>query len=226
MEEVLSFKDLSYYYQNGNKKINILSHADFAFETGKLYTILGPSGSGKTTTLALASALEPPKSGEILYRNENINKIGLTKYRNSKIGIVFQSYNLLTYMNALQNVTMTMEITSNAISNRKEKAYALLEKVGLDRDEACRNVNKLSGGQQQRVAIARAISTDAEVILADEPTGNLDAETAQGIIQIFMDLAHKDGKCVIAVTHSVDFAKQADAVIQLKGGKLRDITKK
>lgn len=226
MEEVLSFKDLNYYYQNGNKKINILSHADFAFETGKLYTILGPSGSGKTTTLALASALEPPKSGEILYRNENINKIGLTKYRNSKIGIVFQSYNLLTYMNALQNVTMTMEITSNAISNRKEKAYALLEKVGLDRDDACRNVNKLSGGQQQRVAIARAISTDAEVILADEPTGNLDAETAQGIIQIFMDLAHKDGKCVIAVTHSVDFAKQADAVIQLKGGKLRDITKK
>lgn len=226
MEEVLCFKDLSYHYENGNKKISILSHADFTFETGKLYTILGPSGSGKTTTLALASALELPKSGEILYRNENINKIGLTKYRNSKIGIVFQSYNLLKYMNALQNVMMTMEITSNNIPNRKQRAYKLLEKVGLNSDEAHRNINKLSGGQQQRVAIARAISTDAEVILADEPTGNLDAETAQGIIRIFSNLAHNDEKCVIAVTHSLDFAKQADVVVQLKNGKLKNMTKK
>ena len=220
MNEILSFKDIGFYYEGNGRKTMILEHADFTFEKGKLYTILGPSGSGKTTTLALASALEPPKSGEVIYENENINQIGLTRYRNSKIGIVFQSYNLLTYMNALQNVMMAMEITDNVIENKKERAYVLLEKVGLDKEKAHRNVNKLSGGEQQRVAIARAISTNAELILADEPTGNLDTDTAKEIINIFASLAHDDGKCVIAVTHSEEFAKQADVIVRLNEGKL------
>lgn len=220
MNEILSFKDIGFYYEGNGRKTMILEHADFTFEKGKLYTILGPSGSGKTTTLALASALEPPKSGEVIYENENINQIGLTRYRNSKIGIVFQSYNLLTYMNALQNVMMAMEITDNMIENKKERAYELLEKVGLDKEKAHRNVNKLSGGEQQRVAIARAISTNAELILADEPTGNLDTDTAKEIINIFASLAHNDGKCVIAVTHSEEFAKQADVIVRLNEGKL------
>ena len=220
MNEILSFKDIGFYYEGNGRKTMILEHADFTFEKGKLYTILGPSGSGKTTTLALASALEPPKSGEVIYENENINQIGLTRYRNSKIGIVFQSYNLLTYMNALQNVMMAMEITDNVIENKKERAYELLEKVGLDKEKAHRNVNKLSGGEQQRVAIARAISTNAELILADEPTGNLDTDTAKEIINIFASLAHDDGKCVIAVTHSEEFAKQADVIVRLNEGKL------
>lgn len=220
MNEILSFCNVGYYYKNGDKKTAILEDTNFIFEKGKLYTILGASGSGKTTTLALAAALEPPKSGEILYNGKSLKDIGLTRYRSDKIGIVFQSYNLLNYMNALQNVRMTMEITHNNADKSKERAFALLEKVGISRDKAVRNVNKLSGGEQQRVAIARAISTNAELILADEPTGNLDTNTAMEIMQIFYNLAHDDGKCVIAVTHSSEFAAKADVVLSLEDKKL------
>lgn len=223
MSEILAFKNVGYYYKNADKQSDILVDTNYSFEAGKLYTILGPSGSGKTTTLALASALEPPKSGEILYEGKPLRDIGLTNYRSDKIGIVFQSYNLLNYMNALQNVMMAMEITNNKIENGKTRAFQLLEKLGISRDKATRNVNKLSGGEQQRVAIARAISTGANLILADEPTGNLDTDTAQEIIDIFADLAHNDNKCVIAVTHSESFAKCADVVIRLENKNLREI---
>jgi putative ABC transport system ATP-binding protein len=220
MGEILQFKDLDYFYENHGKKVVILEQANFTFEEGKLYTILGPSGSGKTTTLSLAAALDAPKGGDVIFKGQSIKEIGFTKYRNSKIGIIFQSYNLLPYMNALQNVQMAMEITSNKIENSKERAYQLLEHVGISRDKARRNVNKLSGGEQQRVAIARAISTDANLILADEPTGNLDTNTAQEVIDVFKSLAHDDGKCVIAVTHSIPFSEQADVIIKLENGKL------
>jgi putative ABC transport system ATP-binding protein len=220
MGEILSFKDLDYFYEGRGKRVDILNQASYGFEKGKLYTILGPSGSGKTTTLALAAALDAPRSGEVLFGDQSLKKIGFTKYRSSKIGIVFQSYNLLSYMNALQNVMMVMEISGNKVKNPKERGYQLLEKVGISRDMAGRNINKLSGGEQQRVAIARAISTDAELILADEPTGNLDVKTAGEIIKIFLNLAHDEGKCVIAVTHSVVFSEQADVVIRLEDGKL------
>lgn len=216
MEEILRFENLDYFYTNRQKQSDILKGASYSFEKGKLYTILGPSGSGKTTTLALAAALDVPKGGKVYFRNQTLEEIGFTRYRSSRIGIVFQSYNLLPYMNGLQNVMTAMEITEN----KKERACALLEKVGIDRDKARRNVNKLSGGEQQRIAIARAISTDAELILADEPTGNLDADTAKEIIDIFKSLAHDDGKCVIAVTHSSDFSEQADVVVRLQQGKL------
>jgi putative ABC transport system ATP-binding protein len=220
MEEILSFKNLDYFYEGRGKRVDILKDASYGFEKGKLYTLLGPSGSGKTTTLALAAALDAPRSGEVLFGDQSLKKIGFTKYRSSKIGIVFQSYNLLPYMNALQNVMMVMEISRNKVKNPKERGYQLLEKVGIGREMAGRNINKLSGGEQQRVAIARAISTDAELILADEPTGNLDVKTAGEIIKIFLSLAHDEGKCVIAVTHSVEFSEQADVVIRLEDGKL------
>lgn len=220
MNEILYFRGIDYFYENHGKRIDILKQASYSFEKGKLYTILGPSGSGKTSTLALAAALDIPKGGQIFYQDRPLNEIGLVKYRNSKIGIVFQAYNLLPYMNSLQNVLTAMEITENKVENKKERAYALLEKVGIDRDMARRNVNKLSGGEQQRVAIARAISTNAELILADEPTGNLDVDTSKDIINIFASLAHDDGKCVIAVTHSIEFSEHADVVIRLQEGKL------
>lgn len=220
MSSVLEFKNISYHYQDGGKKVNILSNVDFAFEKGKFYTILGPSGSGKTTTLALASALDVPRVGDIIYEGRNIKEIGLTQYRNKNIGIVFQSYNLITYMSSLQNILTAMEITKNKISGKKEKAYELIEKVGLTREEAVRNVQKISGGQQQRVAIARALSTNPDLILADEPTGNLDKDTAKDIIDIFKKLAHEDNKCIIVVTHSSDVANESDVIVTLKNGKL------
>ncbi|WP_346935486.1 ABC transporter ATP-binding protein [Clostridium sp.] len=220
MNTVLEFKNVSYYYQDGSKKSSILNHIDFSFEKGKFYTILGSSGSGKTTFLALASGLDTPKFGDILFSGENINNIGLTNFRNKNIGIVFQSYNLIPYMTSLQNVLTAMEITKNKIENRKHKAYDLLENMGLTKEETNRNVLKLSGGQQQRVAIARAIATEGDLILADEPTGNLDHDTAIEIIKLLKTLAHENNKCVIVVTHSSDVADQSDVILNLKAGKL------
>lgn len=218
MEEVLELKNVSYYYKNGDSKTVILNDVNFKFEKGKLYTIIGPSGSGKTTALSLASALESPKNGKIFYHGEELDKIGFTRYR-SRIGIVFQSYNLINYMNALQNVIMAMEISGFKGKDKKKKAVELLAWVGIGEDKINRNINKLSGGEQQRVAIARALSSNAELILADEPTGNLDASTAEEIIDIFTKLAHDMGKCVITVTHSLDFAKKADIILSLEDKK-------
>lgn len=220
MNTVLEFKNVSYHYQDGSKKSSILKQIDFSFEKGKFYTILGSSGSGKTTFLALASGLDIPKSGYILYNDKNINNIGLTNFRNKNVGIVFQSYNLIPYMTSLQNVLTAMEITKNKIENKKQKAYDLLEKMGLTKEEANRNVLNLSGGQQQRVAVARAIATEGDLILADEPTGNLDHDTASEIIKIFKTLAHENNKSVIVVTHSSDVAAQSDVILNLKAGKL------
>ena len=211
----LELKEVSYFYESGGKRIDILDKASYSFEKGTLYTIVGPSGSGKTTTLTLAGALEEPKSGCVCFEGKDIREIGYTRYRNSKIGIVFQAYNLLPYLTPLENVLAAMEITSNPIKNKKERARELLTRMGITEDQMNRNINKLSGGEQQRVAIARAISTNAEVILADEPT-------AAGIVKIFKELAHEDKKCVIAVTHSEAFAAEADVVVRLEKKKLQD----
>ncbi len=169
----------------------------------------------------MASALDSPKSGEILYEGKDIKKIGLTNYRNQYIGIVFQAYNLINYMTGIQNIVTAMEITRNEIPDRKQKAYELIEKVGLKREEGERSVLNLSGGQQQRVAIARALSTNAKIILADEPTGNLDSKTSVDIIKLFQKLAHEDNKCIIMVTHSLEIASMSDVIINLDNKKFK-----
>ncbi|RUT53261.1 ABC transporter family protein [Clostridium botulinum] len=221
MNTVLEFKNVNYSYEDAGKELIILDSVDFNFESGKFYTILGPSGSGKTTALSLASALDSPKSGEILYEGKDIKKIGLTNYRNQHIGIVFQAYNLINYMTGIQNIVTAMEITRNEIPDRKQKAYELIEKVGLKREEGERSVLNLSGGQQQRVAIARALSTNAKIILADEPTGNLDSKTSVDIIKLFQKLAHEDNKCIIMVTHSLEIASMSDVIINLDNKKFK-----
>lgn len=220
MSAILELKNINYHYQDASKKISILNNVDFSFEKGKFYTILGSSGSGKTTLLSLISGLDTPKSGAILYDGKNINTIGLTNFRNKNIGIVFQSYNLIPYMTSLQNVLTSMEITQNKIENRKQKACTLLEKMGLTSEEIKRSVLKISGGQQQRVAIARALATEGDIIFADEPTGNLDHDTAIDITNLFKTLAHENNKCIIVVTHSNDVAAQSDVKLKLKNGKL------
>ncbi|KRU30621.1 ABC transporter ATP-binding protein [Clostridium sporogenes] len=221
MNTVLEFKNVNYSYKDAGKELIILDSVDFNFESGKFYTILGASGSGKTTALSLASALDSPKSGEILYEGKDIKKIGLTNYRNQYIGIVFQAYNLINYMTGIQNIVTAMEITKNEISDRKQKAYELIEKVGLKREEGERSVLNLSGGQQQRVAIARALSTNAKIILADEPTGNLDSKTSIDIIKLFQKLAHEDNKCIIMVTYFLEIASMSDVIINLENKKFK-----
>lgn len=213
---ILEVKDLLYYYQDGSKKRIILEGVNASFERGKFYTILGESGSGKTTFLSLISALDTPKEGVILYEGKDIREIGYERYRRNMIAIVFQNYNLVQYMTAVENVLVAMGITENRIEgDYKEVAYGLLEKVGIDRQTANRRVTRLSGGEQQRTAIARALSTNVDIIMADEPTGNLDHDTSEGIIELFMNLAHEMNKCVIMVTHDLNIAEKSDVILRL-----------
>jgi len=216
---ILSVKDVNYYYQDGDTQRYILKDISYEFEKGKFYTILGESGSGKTTFLSLLSALDSPKTGVVLYDGEDIKKIGLETYRKNKIGIIFQSYNLIPYMTALENILVAMGITGNDVPvEKREVAYNLLDYIGLSKEKADRMVNKLSGGEQQRVAIARALSTNVDVILADEPTGNLSEDMENEIIGIFKTLAKDHNKCVIFVTHSGNIASSADVVVKLHKG--------
>ena len=205
----LKLQNITYSYEKGK---SILSNISAELEAGKLYAILGPSGSGKTTLLSLLGGLDAPTKGEVLFDGENITAKGLEYHRRNHISLIFQSYNLIDYMTPIENVRLTA----------KQDAVPILERLGLKKDEISRNVLKLSGGQQQRVAIARALASDNPIILADEPTGNLDEDTAMEITAVLKESAHTFGKCVVVVTHSGEVAKQADVVLEIKRGHLKE----
>lgn len=211
---IIKTEHLSYSYDNG--KTAVLHDINFEFEKGKTYAIVGPSGSGKTTLLSLLSGLEKSKEGRIIYDGKDVAKIDRDKYRSRDIGVVFQSFNLLPYMNALENVVLSMDVAGVKEKNKKAKGLELLKRVNLTEKKAHRRVLKLSGGEQQRVAIARALSYNPDVVLADEPTGNLDGRNEAEVMKILKDLAEKDNKCVIIVTHSPVIAKAVDVVYKLK----------
>lgn len=208
---VLELKNINFSYG----RTRVLNNISYEFEKGKMYCIVGKSGAGKTTLLSLLSGLASPDSGSILYNGEDIKGIDKYKFRSKYIGVIFQSFNLITKFTALENVVLSMDVAGVRGGGKKKKALELLSSVGLDEDEANRRVLKLSGGQMQRVAIARALSYGPEIILADEPTGNLDAETQNEIMNIFSELA-KNGKCVILVSHSPEVAKMCDECYELK----------
>lgn len=208
---ILKLNDICFSYG----KTEVLKNISFDFEAGKTYCISGRSGTGKTTLLSVLSGLAKPTSGEIFYEDKNIKKIDRYRFRSKYIGVIFQSYNLITKFTALENVILSMEIAGVRGVKKKQKAMELLKSVGLDETEAKRRVLHLSGGQQQRVAIARALSYNPDIILADEPTGNLDGETETAIMDIFKDLAEK-GKCIILVSHSPSVAKVCDVNYELK----------
>lgn len=205
--DTLELCGLKYSYDG---KTYVLNGASTRMEAGKMYAILGPSGCGKTTLLALLGGLDSPGGGSILWRGGDIAGAGLARHRCDNVSFIFQGYNLIDYMTPIENVRLAT----------KRPPLPLLERLGLNQDEAHRNVLRLSGGQQQRVAIARALAGDAPIILADEPTGNLDEATAQDITCILKESAHRLGKCVIVSTHSTQLASQADTVFRLKGGML------
>ena len=214
-EILLSVKNVSYRYNDAEEDEYALRDVSFEFESGKLYAIKGRSGSGKTTLLSLISGLERCSEGEIIFDNKNLKDINLDKYRSNDIGIVFQSYNLLPFMSAAENIILSMDINGNKAKNKKEQAIKLMEKVGLKSSYANRRVLRLSGGEQQRVAIARSLSYNPKMIIADEPTGNLDKKTETEILEIFKNLAHEENKCVIIVTHSENVCKMVDKVYDL-----------
>jgi putative ABC transport system ATP-binding protein len=222
---LLELKNISYGYIDGNKKRTILNELSYSFEKGKFYTILGPSGSGKTTLLSLMGALEKTQAGSIEFEGKSLEKIGYTKYRRNHQAIVFQQFNLIPYMSALQNVLNVMHITDNELPKDKEKtALNLLNTFGIVESKAKRSISQLSGGEQQRVAISRALATNVNLILADEPTGNLDTATQKEIVSIFRKLATDYEACVIVVTHSDEVARTSDIQLKLVDGKLVDIT--
>lgn len=213
---LLSVKNVSYRYSDAKEDEFALKNINLDFEKGMVYAIKGRSGSGKTTLLSLISGLERCMDGEIFFDGKSLNDINLDTYRNSKIGIVFQSYNLLPYMTLLENIILSMDISGIKCDDKKKKAIELMKSVGLKESYASRRVLKLSGGEQQRVAIARSLSYDPEMIIADEPTGNLDKQTESEILDIFKRLAHDENKCVIIVTHSQNVCDMADEVYELK----------
>lgn len=207
--ETIRLNDIRFSYDN---KKEILKGINYTFEKGKIYAIVGPSGCGKTTLLSLLGGLDSPTSGTIFFDSENIETKGLGYHRKKRVSFIFQNYNLIDYLTPLENV----QLTTN------DKNTKILEKVGLVLDEMKRSVTKLSGGQQQRVAIARALAHDANVILADEPTGNLDEATGEEITQLLKTNAYEMNKCVIIVTHSNHLAKEADVVLRLSKGEIKE----
>lgn len=206
---ILEVKGVSYSYDN---KRSILNGINISMEAGKMYAILGPSGCGKTTLLSLIGGLDSPAKGQILFEGQDIEKLGLANHRKNNVAFIFQSYNLIDYLTPSENVALISKLPP----------LPILKRVGLTEEESKRSVLKLSGGQQQRVAIARALASDAKAILADEPTGNLDEDTAAEITAMLKECAHQMQKCVVIVTHSNDLAKQADVVLRLKKGQLQE----
>lgn len=208
---VLSMNKVSYQYKEARQ--SVLSQIDQEFEAGKFYAIIGKSGSGKSTLLSLLAALDNPTSGKILFEGEDIQEKGDSYHRKHHISLVFQNYNLIDYLTPLENIRLANPTATKEI----------LLQLGLEESHVNRNVLKLSGGQQQRVAIARALVSEAPIILADEPTGNLDEHTAGEIIDVLKSLAKERNKCVIVVTHSKEVANAADTILELRETKLHEV---
>lgn len=215
---VLMLSNICYKYA-GTEKL-VLQGINAEFHKRKLYGVIGKSGAGKSTLLAIISGLDIPTNGTICYNRQNMNEIDRYKYRALNIGVIFQSYNLLTNATALENIILSMCISGARIKDKKTKAYFLLKKLGIDQETANRKILKLSGGEQQRVGIARALAHNPDIIIADEPTGNLDGETEEYILGILSSLAHYEGKCVIVVTHSKNISVYADELWGLNAGKM------
>ena len=214
-QPILQLCNVSYSYTRGGKKVvNNLSHD---FHAGKVISITGPSGAGKTTVLSLLSGLTSPTGGRILYQGSDLAKSDRYRFRSHDIGVIFQSFNLLPALTVEENIVLSMEASGRSFDRPKhELVVDLLAKVRLPEEYANERILHLSGGEQQRVAIARALSYEPNIILADEPTGNLDMATQDDIMEIFRQLAHREGKCVIIVTHSPAVADQSDEVFELK----------
>jgi len=211
--DILEIKNVTYNYSNSGELV--LSKVNQKFEIGKFYAIIGKSGAGKSTLLSLLAGLDKPQKGQILFNGNDIEKDGYSNHRKNNISLVFQNYNLIDYLTPIENVRLV----------NKNASETILFELGLDKSQINRNVMKLSGGQQQRVAIARALVSEAPIILADEPTGNLDVDTASEIIEILKKLAKERNKCVIVVTHSKEVANSADIVLELRDRKLKNINK-
>ena len=215
----MQLKNLSYDYITKAGNVHALKEATASFETGTVYAIVGRSGSGKSTMMSLMAGLDIPKNGEILYREKNLREMDRDQFRREHVGMIFQSYYLLPQLTAVENVELSLELAKYK-GNIRQRAEEMLALVGIKKEQFKKRSTQFSGGEQQRIAVARAIATDPEMILADEPTGNLDNENSMHIVKLLVDLAHQYGKCVIIITHAAEVAEQADVVLKMDDGYL------
>jgi len=215
----LTLENVGYRFKNGER--DVLQNVTCSFQPGGLYAVVGPSGSGKTTLLSLMAGLDRPGSGKLFIDGEDLSTLDLDRYRRERVAMIFQAFQLFPLLTALENVCYPMELNGVPLAQAKKRAKELLEAVDITEDKHRRYPSNLSGGEQQRVAIARALSTGARVLLADEPTGNLDTANGNRVIEIFRHLAHNENYCVIVVTHDMAIADVADKVYRITDGVLR-----
>ena len=220
MEEILKLSDIEYSYKGQGGTVKAVKKASGVFCKGKVYAITGRSGSGKSTLMSLLAGLDLPQKGKLYFKGKSMDEINRNKYRSNDVGLIFQAFNLLPQLTALENTILSLEMCKLPAGKQKARAMELLEKVGIDSSKAKRKVLKLSGGEQQRIAIARALGANPSLILADEPTGNLDSETGDTVMDMLVDLAHNEDRCVIVITHAESVAKQADEIWGMKDGVL------
>lgn len=216
---ILTLNNVTYKYKNAQE--SAISEVSCMFETGNVYAIVGPSGSGKSTLLSLLAGLDLPTDGEVSFDGDSLAKLNLDRYRRESISMIFQSFHLFPLMTVMENVCFPMELCGVIPKDARPRAEALLESVGITKEQMNRFPSKLSGGERQRVAIARSLASNAKIILGDEPTGNLDSINTQNIIDILCTLAHDKGYCIIIVTHDMEVAEAVDVAFRMRDGKLQ-----
>lgn len=216
----LSVENVSYRYKNSESAA--VKEVSCAFEEGQIYAIIGPSGSGKSTLLSMLAGLDMPTEGDVFYEEENLKDMDLDIYRRENISMIFQAFQLFPLLTVMENVCYPLELMGIETEEAKKQAVKCLERVGITEEKYKRFSSNLSGGEQQRVAIARSLASGARLILADEPTGNLDVANTGVVMDILTGLAHKDGYCVIVVTHDMEVAEKADVVFRIKDGELTE----
>lgn len=220
MSKILKISNLKKTYTSGSRSLTVISDINFEVEKGTIFSIVGPSGSGKTTLLGLCAGLDEPTSGKVELCGEALQSLSeddRARLRNKEVGFIFQNFQLLPTLTALENVIVPMELQGN--TNAKSIGEELLEKVGL-KDRMHHYPTQLSGGEQQRVAIARAFSNNPSILFADEPTGNLDEETGENVIQLLFDLNKQAGTTLVIITHDLELANRTQQILRLKGGKI------
>jgi putative ABC transport system ATP-binding protein len=217
---ILQLDKVSYEYRNKHQAVKAVNEFSYEFNQGLFYAITGKSGSGKTTLLSLMVGLDVPTEGVIKYERTDLEEMNMDKYRRDCVSLIYQDFNLFPLLTVLENVMYPLKLKGHKTSECKMLAMEKLKMVGLDESYYKRYPSMLSGGEQQRVAIARALVTGSSILLADEPTGNLDTENGNNIVSILKDLAHNNKFCVIVVTHDLDIASVADKTLSLRDGRL------
>ena len=217
---ILALDNVSYTYKSRYQKVQAVKNASFSFQQGKVYALVGKSGSGKTTVLSLLAGLDLPSEGQVNFGNTSTRQLDRDKYRREDVAVIYQAYNLFPLLTALENVMYPLELKGIKAKEAKAQAAEMIISVGLTEEVFKRYPAMLSGGEQQRIAIARALASRPKVILADEPTGNLDSENGANIVSLLKRLAHEKNCCVIIVTHDLSIAGQADVVLRMQDGEV------